>query len=210
MSKTLLRNLTSAPLPLPFPFRGILPAGGGVVVDAPIATVRSALGAAARLSNVGLDLSEVDSTPSDAFYLGNLLDPVATSAATAAAIAASNLVARPGRVRLTGLDGSTSPNMVLLAAPHQAGLYLWSTELDKTVAATAGTVTCTLNYTHPEGGARTKARTALSLIGTGGFSIGVFGFESNGLVAVSVDNACAGVTGGPPVFSLAHAATLAG
>lgn len=209
MSKTLLRNPSSTPLPLPFPFRGILPAGGGVVVDAPIATVRTALGGAARLPGVGLDLSEVDATPADAFYLGNLLDPVATTAAQTAAIAANNLIERPGRVRLTGLDGSTSPNMVLLAAPHPPGMYIWSVELDKQVAGGAGTVTCALNYTHPEGGARTKTRPSMSLVGTGGFLVAGFPFESNGTTALNVDNVCAGATGSP-AFSIAHAVTLLG
>lgn len=203
MAKTLIRNPSASPLPLPFPMRGVLPAGGGVVVDATVAQVRAAIGSA------GFEFTEVNNTPADAFYLGNLLDPVATQAQVTSAIAANGALVRPGRARLTGLDGSTSPDMTLLPASHPAGLYHWATEIDKQVAAGAGTVTCTLNYNHPEGGARQKTRTALSLTGTGGFSIGVFGFESNGVGPVVVNNVCAGATGSP-VFSLAHSATLAG
>lgn len=208
MSKTLLRNPSSNPLPLPFPFRGIVPAGGGVVVDAPIATVRSAFGGATRLG--GIELSEVDATPADAFYLGNLLDPVATQAGVTASIAANSALARPGKVTLTGQDGLSSPNMVLLAAPHTPGAYLWHTSVRKSVGASAGTLTCTLNHTDPSAGAQQLARGSFSMVGTGGFSISALCFESDGSTALNVDNAFAGVTGGTLVARITHAVALAG
>jgi hypothetical protein len=204
MSKTLIRNPSASPLPLPFPMRGVVPAGGGVVVDATVAQVRAAIGL------VGFELLEVNNTPSDAFYLGNLLDPVSTQAQTTAAIAANNAVNRPGRVRLTGLDGSSNPNMVLLAAGHTPGVYDWTTAVDKQVAATGGTLTCTLNFKHPEGGVRALARGSFSLVGTGGFSVSALSFESDGTRQIDADNVFAAITGGPPTVSLAHAVCLKG
>lgn len=73
-NKTILRNTGTAPLSLPYPFRGIIPAGNQVVIDAPIATVRAQLGGASF--HGGIELLEVAKSASEAFYAGDVLNPL--------------------------------------------------------------------------------------------------------------------------------------
>ncbi len=181
MSKTLIHNPFGAPHPLPYPLRGAVAPGGFALVEAPIAAVRAALG-----SGSVLRLSEVTVGASDPALLCGF------------------------RQRLTGLDGTSSPNMVLLPAGHTPGVYDWTTSFDKQVAGSAGTLVCALNFKHPEGGVRQLTRGSFSVVGTGGFSISTLAFESDGTRQVDVDNTFAGVTGGPPVMTIAHAVALKG
>lgn len=62
MARTSITNTASAPLPLPLPYGLILPAGGQAIVADSVATVLANLGGAARVSAVGLVVSQSGSS----------------------------------------------------------------------------------------------------------------------------------------------------
>lgn len=61
----LIRNPSDSPVTLPFPFRGVIPAGGGIPIELSIDLVRDALGSVAK----DLNLLEVGG-PGDLFARG--------------------------------------------------------------------------------------------------------------------------------------------
>lgn len=70
---TAIRNRSVVPLTLPFPMKGVLKAGQGIVLSATVQQVESALGPA----NPTLSITTVNQTSNfdDAQYLGQLLSP---------------------------------------------------------------------------------------------------------------------------------------
>lgn len=73
MRKTKIRNQGTAPMGLPYPMRGILPAGHVAVLNAPIAVIRAALGGDSFRG--GLELEEVTGSSHEDFWLGDMMNP---------------------------------------------------------------------------------------------------------------------------------------
>jgi hypothetical protein len=101
---TAIKNRTASPLSLPYPMSGILKAGQGIVVNATVAQVESALGS----SSPSLSITPVNQTGNfDNAFLGQLLTPgigpseLEANAVTAPAIAAG---AVGGSELATGID----------------------------------------------------------------------------------------------------------
>lgn len=180
-TKTLIRNPSTSALALPMPMQGVLPAGGAVVVDAPIATVRGALAPGGRPSP--FELSEVDNTPGDAFYLGNLLNPLATAASVAA------LSGKMGALQSsTALDGSAPASQVLLAAGHTPGMYLAHRSIVKRLNPTAGSLVTAIGW--KDGGTTYSSSNTQSLTAAaapGNINPGIIACFSDG----SADITCA-------------------
>lgn len=200
MAKTSLHNTSSAPVTLPLPMRGILPPGAKAVVSATLDQVKAALG---TLAQGIIHLSQASPSASDdnGFYLGNLLDPLATQAQVTAAIAAAGGTSQPARQSTGLLDASAPATLTLLAAPHAAGLYRVNRSAFKKTAGSGGNMTLTHAWTDPDGGAQTSVTGSLALTGTGQVNLGneTTEIHSDGTAAITLAVAFQSPTGTPSV-----------
>jgi hypothetical protein len=185
--------------------RGILPAGAQAVLAATPDQIKAGLGTLATAGTFRISIAPPSAVDDGSFYLGNLLDPLATVAvmntAIAAAVSGQAGTSQPARVSSGLLDGSAPATLTLLAAPHAAGLYRVNRSAFKVAAGSGGNMTLTHAWHDPDGGAQTSVTGSLALTGTGQVNLGneTEVVHSDGTAAITLAVAFQSPTGTPSV-----------
>lgn len=110
-----------------------------------------------------------------------------------------------------GLNGLSTVSIPMVAAGHDAGMYLWCMYLVKRQIGSAGNLNAILNYQDTLGPNQQLARAAASMTGTTGhFNLSPFPIWSTGQQALTIDLTFSGVTGGPLIVDIYNSIVLVG